>query len=187
VKASLAERDDLPAVVCERLLPLVPGHLKAALTARQAAAEAFPEVLAVEVADELGVADGHVEVVRLRAQGELTPSAVLRALCAGNIRFVEDAMAEISGFSAEKACLLIHDESPFGLKAIYRKCSFPEQLFPAFRVALDLAQELEIDRCASDPERFERAAVERILTRYRELEAADLDYVLTRLSRHQAA
>ena len=188
-KAALVERGELPATVCERLIPLVAPAFRPALSARQLAAEIEP-FPANEHEDVVGGSDTEVAastVVRLHAQGELTPTAVLRALCMGEIRFVEDAMAELAGLSAEKACLLIHDDGPFGLKAIYRKCAFPEQLFPAFRVAFDLAQELEIDRQASDPERFEQTVVERILTRYRELEADDLDYVLSRLNRHKAA
>jgi uncharacterized protein (DUF2336 family) len=180
VKAALAERQDLPAAICARMIALVPAHMRAAMAGRQAAAEVVVHAVGeAEVVPERN-AKGHPD-------GEPTAQAVLRALCMGDIRFAEDAMAEISGLSVDKACLLIHDEGPFGLKAIYRQCGFAEQLYPAFRVALDLAHELEIDGCASDPERFEQTAVERILTRYRELETADLDYVLAKLSRFEAA
>jgi uncharacterized protein (DUF2336 family) len=117
----------------------------------------------------------------------LTPARVLEALCAGDIRFAEDAMAEIAGVSAEKAGLLIHDASPFGLKAIYRQCVFPEQLYPAFRVAVDMVQERELDADASDDDAFADRVVERILAKYRELEAGDLDYVLAQLRRPKAA
>lgn len=174
VKAAMASRRDLPAEVCARLRKLVP-HL----------------VRQVPVLDgEVGTPpsrSGRLHVAKLHLDGQLTPSLVLQALCGGDIRFAEDAMAEISGLSAEKAGFLIHDASPFGLKAIYRRCAFPEALFPAFRVAIDLVDEREFEVDARDAEAFADHVVERILEKYRELEVCDLDYLLVKLGRAKAA
>jgi uncharacterized protein (DUF2336 family) len=175
VKAALVSRGDLPASVCERLRKTTGAQQSAAVSAEEIAHE---PVLAAAVP---------VHVARLHAAGELTPSCVLQALCEGNMRFAEDAMAEIAGVSAEKAALLIHDASPFGLKAIYRQCVFPEQLFPAFRVAIDMGQEREFEVDACDDATFTERVVARILEKYRELEVGDLDYVLAKLGRQKAA
>jgi uncharacterized protein (DUF2336 family) len=134
-----------------------------------------------------GSATTRAQVARLHSEGHLTPARVLEALCAGDIRFAEDAMAEIAGVSAEKAGLLIHDAGPFGLKAIYRQCAFPEQLYPAFRVAVDMVQERALDADASDDDAFADRVVERILAKYRELETGDLDYLVAQLRRSKAA
>lgn len=146
--------------------------------------EPMPEQHPVETR---GSATTRVQVAKLHADGQLTPARVLDALCGGDVRFVEDAMAEIAGVSAEKAGLLLHDASPFGLKAIYRQCGFPEQLFAAFRVAIDMVQERELDADARDDAAFTDRVVECILSKYRELEAEDLDYVLAQLRRPKAA
>jgi len=172
VKTAMARRADLPAPLCERL------HRQARRP------EPMPEACAVE---RPGSATTRVQVAKLHADGHLTPARVLEALCGGDVRFAEDAMAEIAGVSAEKAGLLIHDAGPFGLKAIYRQCGFPEQLFAAFRVAIDMVQERELDADASDDAAFADRVVECILTKYRELEAEDLDYVLAQLRRPKAA
>lgn len=173
VKTAMAGRGDLSSAICQRL------HGQASRRA-----EPVAEPL---VSDVPGSATPRVQVARLHADGQLTPSRVLEALCGGDIRFAEDAMAEIAGVSAEKAGLLIHDASPFGLKAIYRQCGFPDQLFAAFRVAIDMVQDRELDVEACDAAAFADRVVESILAKYRELEAGDLDYVLAQLRRPKAA
>jgi uncharacterized protein (DUF2336 family) len=112
---------------------------------------------------------------------------VLRALCAGDIRFTEDAMAEVAGISAEKAAMLIHDGGPLGLKALYKKCKFPEPMYAAFRVAVDMVHETQTDGELQDREQFSGRVVERILAKYREVEVADLDYLLAKLGKLHAA
>jgi uncharacterized protein (DUF2336 family) len=180
VKAALIGRGDLPASVCERLRKYGPAMGGSAVR---------DEVVAVGEAELSPPAAmvSPVHAARLHADVQLTPSSVLQALCSGDIRFVEDAMAEIAGVSAEKAGLLIHDASPFGLKAIYRQCAFPEQLFAAFRVAIDMVQERELEADACDDAAFGERVVERILAKYRELEVGDLEYVLAKLGRQKAA
>lgn len=185
VKTALVERFDLPDNVFARLMTVVPERLKAELMAKKAAAEPLfgSELETHSSAEECAVAAAKAE----RPNNMLTGPEVLRALCTGNIGLAEEAMAEISGVSVEKASLLIHDDGPFGLKAIYRKCGFAEELFAAFRVAIDLEQETRDSGQVLSPERFEQTVVERILTRYRDIEVADLDYVLSKLSRFEAA
>ncbi|NOT40557.1 MAG: DUF2336 domain-containing protein [Alphaproteobacteria bacterium] len=178
VKAAMGSRGDLPAAVCERLQKLAPGRVPA---------QASPEDVSIDEVEMPHPACSRVQVAQLHADGQLTAPLVLQALCGGDIRFAEDAMAEVAGLSAEKAGFLIHDASPFGLKAIYRQCAFPEALFPAFRVAIDMVQEREFDVDPGDDAAFADRVVERILEKYRELEVCDLDYLLTKLGRAKAA
>jgi uncharacterized protein (DUF2336 family) len=187
VKTALVERGDLSAAVCARLASIVPPRLKASLLAKHELAEPLSgSVLETySSAEECAVAVGPSR--REAGDDSLSPSAVLRALCSGDIVFVEEAMAEISGLSVEKAGLLILDDGPFGLKAIYRKCGFPEEMFAAFRVGIDLIVETRQSGEFYSSEQFEQRAVERILARYRDLEVAELDYVLSKLSRYEAA
>jgi uncharacterized protein (DUF2336 family) len=101
--------------------------------------------------------------------------------------FVEEAMAEIAGTSAEKASILIHDAGRLGLRALYQRCSFPETLYPAFRVAIDVLRETRLDGEPHDRERFARRVIERILTQYHDLDASELEYLLGRLRKLEAA
>ncbi|MBP6012403.1 MAG: DUF2336 domain-containing protein [Alphaproteobacteria bacterium] len=196
VKAAMVHRHELPVTISERLVTLVSDRLKVVLASRHS----LPGDLAADIildareratvsliGSKTPVEDTHALVAQLHANGRLTPSLVLRALCSGDIRFMEDAMAEIAGVSVDKAALLIHDAGPLGLKAIYRKCNFPDAMFPAFRVAVDMVHETSGEYGMHDRQRFTRKVIERVLTKYQQMEASDLDYLLAKLSKLEAA
>lgn len=196
VKAAMVHRDQLPVTITERLVSLVSEKLKLTLAARHrlpadvatdiildARERATVSLLSQNTSNE----DAHALIQQLHASGRLTPSLVLRALCSGDMRFVEDAMAEIAGTSADKASLLIHDAGRLGLKALYMKCRFPEALYPAFRVAVDVIHETDLDGGEHDRERFARRVIERVLTQYQSIDVADLDYLLGKLKKLEAA
>jgi uncharacterized protein (DUF2336 family) len=195
VKAAMVHRSELPVTISERLVAIVSDRLKVVLAARHALPADVAADILLEARERATVGlltkgsaqDTQALVAQLHARGRLTPSLVLRALCMGDIRFTEDAMAEIAGISAERASLLIHDGGPLGLKAIYKKCHFPETMYPAFRVAVDMVHETQLDGGPKDRERFARRVIERILTKYQQIEAADLDYLLAKLSKLEAA
>lgn len=196
VKAAMVHREQLPVTIAERLVSLVSEKLKLALAARHS----LPASLASEIildareratltllSDSPSEADSRALVQQLHASGRLTPSLVLRALCSGDMEFVEEALAEIAGISADKASILIHDAGKLGLKALFQKCEFPSELYPAFRVAVDVIHETGLDGESHDRERFTRRVIERVLTQYDDLDAGDLDYLLGKLRKLEAA
>jgi uncharacterized protein (DUF2336 family) len=196
VKAAMVHRSELPVTISERLVALVSDRLKVVIASRHALPADLASDILLDARERATVGllskgssdnDTQALVSQLHARGRLTPSLVLRALCLGDVRFCEDAMAEIAGISAEKSALLIHDGGPLGFKAIYKKCQFPEPMYPAFRVALDMLHETQFNGEPNDRERFASRVIERILTKYQEIEAADLDYLLSKLNKLRAA
>ncbi|MDZ4741616.1 MAG: DUF2336 domain-containing protein [Alphaproteobacteria bacterium] len=196
VNSALVHRAALPITVAERLVALVSDKLKVELVTRHA----LPEEMAADVILEarervtLGLLGDDAPtpctsalVRQLSARGRLTPSLTLRALCMGDIQFVEAALADAAGVTAETASSLVHDDGPLGLQAIYKKSGFAEAFFPAFRVAVDVYHETQLDGEPRDRERFARRMLERILTQYQDMTATDLDYLLTRLAKFEAA
>jgi uncharacterized protein (DUF2336 family) len=196
VKASMVEREQLPVTIAERLVSLVSEKLKLTLAARHGLPAHVASEIILEARERATVElisgtspgeDTRALVQQLHANGRLTPSLVLRALCTGDIEFVEEAMAEIAGTTPDKASILIHDAGKRGLKALYAKCSFPEALFPAFRVAVDVIGETGMDGEPHDRERFARRVIERVLTQFQDIDPADLDYLLGKLRQLEAA
>lgn len=196
VKTAMVHRSELPVTITERLVSLVSEKLKLTLAARHK----LPVDLATDIildareratvgllSKDASSEDTHALVQQLHASGRLTSSLVLRALCSGDVGFVEDAMAELAGTSVDKASLLIHDAGKLGLKAIYTKCGFPPALYPAFRVAVDVIDETGLDGGEHDRERFARRVIERVLTQYQDIDVSDLDYLLGKLKRLEAA
>ncbi|MBN8647601.1 MAG: DUF2336 domain-containing protein [Caulobacterales bacterium] len=120
-------------------------------------------------------------VQQLNLNGKLTPSFVLRALCQGEVRLVEFAMAELAGIPHEKAWLLVHDGGHLGLKAIFERAQLPSNLYPAFRSAIDVLHETEFDGSFEDRNRFKKRMIERVLTRFQSIPDSDLNYLLEKL------
>ena len=60
-------------------------------------------------------------VRQLYQNGRLTSSIILRAICMGDLRFGEAALATMANVPLVNAQTLIHDSGNLGLKAIYDK------------------------------------------------------------------
>ncbi len=196
VKDAMVHRQELPVTITERLVTLVSEKMKLTLATRHKLPDDMATDIILDARERATIGllgkgssaeDTHALVQQLHSRGRLTPSLVLRALCVGDMRFVEDAMAEIAGTSADKASLLIHDAGKLGLKALYRKCEFPEPLYPAFRVAIDVIDDTDFDGGDHDRERFTRRVIERVLTKFQQMETTDLDYLLGKLKKLEAA
>src|SRR3954471_17195254 len=114
----------------------------------------------------MGVADeGVAALVRqLKTAGRLTASLVLRAVCMGNLRFFEHAVAMLSGLPLVNARLLVHDSNGLGLKTAWARAGLPGAFVPAVSAALDVVAQTEFDGRALDPERYSRRIIERLLT-----------------------
>jgi uncharacterized protein (DUF2336 family) len=193
IQGSLVQRNTLPVTVAERLLTMVSdqwrdhlitrhqlsGHVAADIT-RQSRERATISLSAGADRDDV---EGLVR--HLNANRRLTPSLMLRAVCMGDMRFFEAGMAELAAVPLINAQTLVHDSGGLGLKAIYDKAALPVTLFPAFRCALDVAQENAFDGGEQDRERYCRRMLERILTQYEKhgvvFDSTDLEYLLAKL------
>jgi len=129
-------------------------------------------------------------VEQLRANGRLTPSLVLRALCIGDVAFFETAIAMLADVPLANARVLIYDRGALGLRALYERAQLPESLFAAYRVAVDVVHETEYDGEPHDRGRYRRRVMERILTQFEHLGSIggeNLDYLVTKLARLEVA
>lgn len=186
----LCARPQLPLNVAERLVSLVSENLKDHILRNHplgteqvsdlivASRERATISLVGFKSDDAAVMD---LVRQLHRNGRLTASIVLRALCLGDLRFCEAAFGVLAGIPMVNAQTLIHDSGQLGLKGIYAKAGMPDELFPAFRVAVDVVKAMDYDGGEHDRERFRERAVQRILTQYQEIGAENIDYLLVKL------
>ena len=190
VKDALIAREHIPVHVAEKLVSLVSGQAFDMLVNRHE----LPAQLAIDLAsgareratvDLVEQADrsqdmGHF-VHQLDLNGRLTNSLIMRALCLGQMKFVEYALAELSGLTHGKAWLLIHDAGPRGLASIFDRAGMPRKLLPAFKAAVNVFHETEIDGGPNDKARFRMRMIERVLTQFQAIPKGDLDYLLEKL------
>ncbi len=192
VGKSLVERKALPISVAERLMTKVSENLRQHLMARP---DMTPEAAAAMMiqARELAVlglsssdSDVAALVEHLYRVGRLTPSIMLRAVCMGDMTFLEVALAKLARIKVENCRTLIHDAGKRGFEALFEKASLPKAFYAAMRAAIDVSYEMEYDGKPNDRERFSRRMIERILTQYGDLgvdfENDDLEYLLAKMN-----
>lgn len=187
----MVRRPELPLSVAERLVTLCTEQLRSHLIQHHKVPqdlarrliEQSRERATVDLVDEARDAANIADLVQqLRASGRLTPSLLLRAVCTGDMRLCEEAFAQMTGLPSHKAWILLHDAGPLGFRALFERAKMPEVLYPAFRTAIDVFHEMELENALDDRERMEGRMLERVLTQYNDLETDDLDYLLDRLS-----
>lgn len=71
----------------------------------------------------------------------LTESAIIRSLCAGNVRFFEAAMAKRASISLQNARMLLMDAGIRGFEALYDAAQMPESFRLAVRALFKAAQQ----------------------------------------------
>lgn len=191
VKESMVRRAHLPITVAERLVAVVSESLRDYLVTHHELSPNLAADLILESRERAtvsllssGADDGDVlKLVRqLHAHGRLTPSLILRALCTGDLSFFEAAVSVLANAPIVNARTLIHDNGRLGLWSIYMRTGLPERLYPAFRVAVDVARETGYDGGERDSERRVCRMIERILTQYEDLGQDNLDYLLRKLN-----
>ena len=120
-------------------------------------------------------------VRHLVASGQLTGGLMLRALLAGNVRFLVEALAELSGLSAARVEAIVSDRSGHGFRALYDKARLPDAAYRAFRAALEVIFESDFTGDLLGHAVLRRRIVERVLARYEEAADGELDHLLALL------
>lgn len=199
VQAPLVHRDTLPITIAERLVTRVAEHLRTHLLSHHkiSADLALDLVLQTRERATVGLAMGVSEeslralVAQLQLNSRLTGSLVLRAICMGNLRFFEHAIAALADLPIDNARMLIHDPGRRGFKTVWNKAALPDGSYPAVQAALAVIEQTELDGRDLDPERYSRRITERILTQYEsvgiQFDNDDLEYLLARVTQVPAA
>ncbi len=191
IAKQLVKRADLPVTVVEHLVTAVSDELRGYLIERHdISAEVAAQVIkdsrertTVDLVDGIESKDIPKLVEQLATSGRISSSLLLRAVCLGEMRFAEAIFVHLTGLPEPKVWSLMHDKGPLGLKALYARARLPQVLFPAFRAAVDIYQEMEYTGAESDRYNFRLRMLERLLTSYDGLEGDDLDFLLSRMAR----
>ncbi len=199
VQEPLIYRETLPVTITERLVTRVTERLQTHLLFKHKVSPDVALELVLHTRERatvglaMGVGEaGLVALVRqLKDNGKLGVSIVVRAICMGNLRFFEHAIAALADVPIGNARTLIHDAGKRGLQTVWAKAGLPESHYPVVRAAVDVVAQTEFDGRDLDPERYSRRIIERLLTQYESLGVAfdhdDLEYLLTRVGQLPSA
>ncbi len=191
----MAHRGDLPLRLVERIVTQVSQHLRDHLVERYQIDAATADALEEQARERTLItmlertADASVDaaLVQLADKGQLSSALLLRAVCAGQIKFVEKGFALLTSVKPERSNRLIHDVGPLGFRALHARAGIPELYYLAFRAALDVLHENTKKRITPDRQELARLMFARIAPLYRDVIADDMDLLLDRLTRAGAA
>jgi uncharacterized protein (DUF2336 family) len=194
VRDLLLARDDLPVALRQRLLADLSNVLGAFVAdrgwlrperARDVTREALDRatLILAETRDTREVCD---LVTALAGSGQLNAVLILRALCSGNVIFLEEALVLLTKLPRARVVGLVHDRGAQGLSALYARAGLPKAIFPAFQAALEIAAETETSDRPGGQYHRARQILERVLTRTRDLDGPDTDHLLMLLRRFAA-
>jgi uncharacterized protein (DUF2336 family) len=189
VKESIVNRESLPITVTERLVVMVSDRLREHMVAHHKLSPALATDIVLQIREHAtldlsnGIAAPHLEelVRQMHKSGRLTPTLVLRALCIGDMAFFESALSAMAGVPVENVRILIHDHGRKGFAALYQKSGLTQELFPAFRAATDVIDNMQFDGEPRDMERFRARVITRMLTQFDEFDQENLDYLVNKL------
>ncbi len=195
IQTAMVNRNRLPVSVAERLVNMV----SVALRERLMAEHDLPTDLAtdlllqareratVDLALSVDREDLSMLVGRLRKNGRLTPTLILRSICAGDFDFLECALAELAGIPVNNAYRLMHDQGGQGLVGLIRHCGLSDDFLEIAQVALAVTGELQLDGQPGDRVRFAERMIERVLTSFEDrFDTENLNYLIGRLGRSTA-
>ena len=190
IAQSMISRRDLPPKIVEKMITFVSEEMVTKLTQRHSVpvdvamdlATRSRERAVVDFIDQAWVAKDLKGLVRrIYAEGRLTPSLLIRAICSGQMRFAEQALAIMSGVSVQKAVLMIHDGGPFGLKSLCARSGLSEGVSKVIHAAVVIYRDLEVSGLEYDRANFQELMIERVLTLPFKLPEADQLWFLEKL------
>jgi uncharacterized protein (DUF2336 family) len=118
-------------------------------------------------------------VAALHEKGRLSEDVIARAAGQGDWRFVQLALATLSGISSAKAGLMAFDAKPFGLRALAKRAGLSEAARDLLVVSASAFRDLEKSHSPITRRGFQRRMAERIASHpeARQYEALWLDWL----------
>jgi len=192
IQALIVERLALPLSLSEELI----ARISRALCEHLVTCHQLPREMADELAmhgreraltQAMTAESRSSEIERLatvlHAKNALSPTLILRALCAGNLNFFQAAMAARAGIAVPEIGPLIFDRGRDGLEEIYRQADLPRELFVAFRSAVDVVNETSSDDREYRPLEVTERIIGRLKLEYDSVCPEGLEHTLSQLSR----
>ncbi len=191
IQALIVERLALPLSLSEALISRVSEVLCERLVARHRLPRPMADELTMHgreraltqmVTDDSRSSEIERLAVILHAKDALTPTLILRALCAGSLEFFKAAIAARAGMRSAEAEFLIFESGRGGLEEVYRRAALPDELFVAFRSAVNVINETRREERRYRPLEITERIMERLRQEYDSVCPEGLEHTLSQLS-----
>ncbi len=150
VRSALLERDDLPVWLRDELIAGLSEALGDLVRERRwMSGEKTERMLGearersvVELAAGTSPDQLRTLIERLHCEGRLTPALIIRAACAGDLRFFEEALSALSGTPCRRVSALVRNGRGPGFAALLRRTGLPAAAAPVFGTLVETIQAL---------------------------------------------
>ena len=190
LKNAFIARRDLPVVIMEKLITMVSEEAALTLQSRHD----LPTEIAIDLITrtreratldltERGITTGDARLLceRLKREGRLTSSLIIRMAGMGQMILLRHALALRADIKSNKAALMIHDAGPLGVNALCQAAGLNRTETQIIQSAGMIYRDLELACTEYDADFFQSLMIERLLTQPIQLSEADQTWFLERL------
>lgn len=163
---TLVRRNDLPQVLAEDIF-----------------VHGLERSIACVIKDSEDIAEVQALALRMKADGRLTTSLLLRALAGGDQQFFMAGMVALSGWQEQRVKGAVDGAGLDGFRRLYEATKLEPMMFHAFRVAREEVNSARNRQGGMDEPTFIRRIVSRISDEYSNISPTGLEEVLARLRR----
>ncbi len=114
----------------------------------------------------------------------LTPSLIVRAACLGAMDVVSECLASLADMPLHRAREMMYGNGRF--KTLHARCGLPQSCYWTLKAACDVASDEKEDGIRLSAEEFGARLIEKLLTRYESMPAAEQPRNLTFIGRFAA-
>jgi uncharacterized protein (DUF2336 family) len=193
--STLIERQQLPAVIAEKIISMVTGGLKEQLLKKysqhthaiqEAAEETHEQVMLHNVSNPANANQKQELVEHLFRTQKLNSSVVIRAICLGDIEFFITSMTKLTGWSRDRIEQCVKDCNVDALRRLYRAGGLPESIQDAtLAVLVVVLDELRKGQKAGSPILAGRI-IERVVSAGYDRTVNNMSYLLTLVGKKTA-
>lgn len=163
---TLVRRNDLPQVLAEDIF-----------------VHGLERSIASVIKDSDDIAEVQALALRMKADGRLTTSLLLRILAGGDQQFFMAGMVALSGWQELRVKGAVDGAGLDGFRRLYEATKLEPMMFHAFRVAREEVNSARNRQGGMDEPTFIRRIVSRISDEYSNISPTGLEEVLARLRR----
>ena len=167
IREAALRREDMPAELVVSLIRRKVGDVEAALAPRTEHAAAIARDVRTRAKAGFATQDWSPCAMRayvdaLAGKGGLDDATLARAAGQGDWRFVQCALAVLTGISEAKAGLMVLDSQPFALNALTKRAGLSDAARALLAVAASAYLDLSRRAASLDRRAFQRMMAERI-------------------------
>ncbi len=190
IKRNLCLRSNLPIALAERLVTEVSMGLRDQLLSRYKISPTIAKKVTQYAQEKVTLFIAHPNtpianlqklIHHLKDSKRLTDTIIMRAICMGDMRFFNFALAERAGVPVSSVQKTYFDNDEKSMRALFVKANISSTLHAPMLIGVQVYREASQEIDMANLETFSRRVIERFLTQFPAVGADTIDHLLDKL------